>query len=614
MANVPLTIAPGVISDDTTFLAKGAWSDVDKVRFWRGQPQTIGGWESFIGELLGGVCRTVFGWTDNASTMNVAFGTHQTLEVSVGGGLYDITPATSSTAEGTITLSTTTAPAIDQTFVVSGQTFTFKTTRSATGQVTIGADATARAANIVTALNTDIGSEVTASSSTNVVTVVADVAGFAGNLAFRNGNSTGLTFSGYGYLSGGSTFTPGLINGTGGLGYGTGAYSTGAWSEPSTGDFWPQTWSLAAYGESLMANPRGQTIFWWQNNITSPAEALANAPANVTYMLTTQTRQVMAFGCNEELSGDFNALCIRFTDVEDPTDWQTRSSNLAGEVILEGGGRIVAARQIANYLYVWTDAALYLGQFTGNVAQPWKFDRQGDHCGLIGPNAAVIVGQRAFWIAPNRQFYGCGLGGEPRQLSSPLQADFAAHLSDSQADKIVATSVTEFGEVWWFYPDDREGVENSRYVSLTDDGFWSKGMLPRTAFVDASPAVSPIGVTYEGQVYYHERGASADGNAISGFIESADQYISEADSLVMVRGVWPDFSQQEGPLSMTVATRLYPQSTRREKGPFAMPKGKKRKDFLLQGRLLNVRIDFNSSPAFFRLGKIEVDVVETGRR
>lgn len=505
MSNIPLIIQPGLVSDDTTYSRKGAWSDVDKVRFWRGFPQTIGGWESFSGDLLGGVCRTIFVWTDTLGEENTAFGTHQTLEVSYGGGLYDITPATD--------------------------------------------------------------------------------------------------------------FTPGLVDGTGGLGYGSGAYSEGEYSEPSTDIYYPLTWSLSAYGENLIANPRGQGIFRWENVTATPAALVPNAPDEVTYALVTQTRQVMAFGCNEEVSGDFNPLCIRFSNVEDPEDWATSPSNLAGEVIIDGPGRIVAARLIGEYIYVWTDNALYLGQFTGNPTQPWRFDKQGSNCGLLGPNAAWIVGQKAFWVGTNTQFYAVGMGGEPQLIVSPVQTEFSNNLSLTQADKIVASGVSEFGEVWFFYPDSRDGIENSRYLALsTLDGLWSRGTLARTAFVDSGPNISPLGVTYEGQIYLHERGNSADGSAFDWYMETADQYIGEADTLYMVRGIWPDFKDQQGVVCLDFYSRLYPQGPQRQKGSFVLAPNKNRKDFLVQSRIMKLRISGNAAPTFCRLGKPELDAVETSRR
>lgn len=136
---ISLDIPPGLSADDTSFTAAGRWADGSNIRFWRGRPQVIGGWERLVDTPLTGVCRSVRSWTDQAAVLNVAFGTHSRLQVFKGGGLYDITP-------------------------------------------------------------------------------------------------TGLA--------------TGLVDGTGGQGYGTGAYSTGAWSEPSSGDYFPRTWSLAAWGRT----------------------------------------------------------------------------------------------------------------------------------------------------------------------------------------------------------------------------------------------------------------------------------------------------------------------------------------------------------------------------
>ena len=90
---VPLKIPPGLNGDDTTYAAAGRWVDCNNVRFDRDVPQVIGGWESVTVSLLTGVCRTAFQWTDSLATLNIAFGTHAALEVWLGGGLYDVTPA-----------------------------------------------------------------------------------------------------------------------------------------------------------------------------------------------------------------------------------------------------------------------------------------------------------------------------------------------------------------------------------------------------------------------------------------------------------------------------------------------------------------------------------------
>jgi hypothetical protein len=504
MGRVPIEIPPGLNSDDTSYAAAGGWADASNIRWRNGRWQTIGGWESLTVELLSGVCRTVFPWTDNTGQINVAFGTHATLELWIGGELFNITP----------------------------------------------------------------------------VGLVA-----------------------------------GAVDGAGSAGYGVGQYGIGPYGEPSIEEYFARTWSLSNYGESLMANPRGATIYWWQNDTGTPAEPLTGAPEEVSFMLVNPQRQVMAFGCNEEISGDFNGLAIRFSDLENPEDWTTTPINNAGEVILGGGGRLVGARVVGRHVFTWTDSGLYLGIFVGDPAQTWRFDKVGDNCGLIGPNAAVVVGQTAYWLSPDGQFYACPLGGTPEPIPCPIRSDFWDHLAGSQADKVVASSCAAFSEIRFDYPDDRDGFENSRYLSLNlKDGVWARGLMARAAYVDAAPADSPIGVTPDGHVYWHERGNSADGLPISWFIETADQHIGDNRRQMMIRDMEPDFQDQVGPLSVTLFTRDYPQAVAETYGPYMFLPGDEFLDFRAEGRLARIRFSGSSSPCFARMGRPSFDLVGTGQR
>ena len=229
--------------------------------------------------------------------------------------------------------------------------------------------------------------------------------------------------------------------------------------------------------------------------------------------------QVFALGCNEEVSGTFNPLCVRHSSVRNNAQWSTSASgSTAREYILTGGGRSVAGRMCGPGLLVWTGDALFLGTFVGALNQPWRFDRVGRNCGLLGPNAVVVVGQAAFWVSPDRQFYRYALGGQPEPIACPIRRDFAEELAASQGDKVVASSNAEFSEVRFDYPDRRDGFENSRYLALAlsgqDAGAWHRGQMARTAFVDAGPSAYPIGVTYDGSVFLHEKGRSADGGQL----------------------------------------------------------------------------------------------------
>jgi len=415
-------------------------------------------------------------------------------------------------------------------------------------------------------------------------------------------------------------FTPGAIDGAGSAGYGTGAYNVGGYGQPSETDYFPLTWSFGAWGEQLLASPRNQTIFAWTNDPMQRAQPLANAPARVTHMLVAPLNggyQVFALGCDEEVSGNFNPLCIRHSSIRKNTEWSTTASgSTAREYILTGGGRIVAGRMCGPCMLVWTSDALFLGTFAGALNQPWRFERVGRNCGLIGPNAAVVVGQTAFWTSPDRQFYRYALGGQPEPIPCPIRGDFAGELAASQGDKVMASSNAEFSEVRFDYPDRRDGYENSRYVALAvsgpDVGCWYRGVMARTAFVDAGPSSYPIGVTYDGKVFLHERGRSADGAPFGWFIETADN-VPDQESVILVRGLWPDFKDQIGPVTVEVSGRLHPQTGEITTAAVTMAPGEQRADLLTSGRLFRIRMSGNSAPTGCRIGMPTFDVTPAGR-
>lgn len=590
---IPLDIPAGLVSDDTTFAAGGRWADSSNVRFWEGRPQTIGGWEALSSDLLTGICRSVLSWSDLAAVNNVAFGTHSALQVWLGGALYTITP-------------TSAVPGISlgaNPLSVTSGSYNVAVTQAAHG-FTAGSVVTISGATAVGGITPNGTYSVLYAPDANTFVVVhafpATSTAVGGGAAVASRAQV--------------AFAPGNIDGTGGAGFGTGTFSTGTYSSPSTSDYFPRTWSMGAWGQNLVASPRGGAIHCWTNATGVPAAPLLNSPAQVTCCLVAPQDQIFALGCNEEVSKTFNPLCIRHCSVRNNTEWSTGPSTTAREYVLPGGGRIVGGRVIGASILVWTSHALFLGTFLGSLSQPWRFDRVGEKCGLIGANAAVVVGQSAYWLGPDLQFYQYDLGGAPRPLVCPIRDEMADNFAQSQGDKATASSISAFGEIRFDYPDARDGLENSRYLTYSLlEGAWSRGVMARSAFVDAGPSPSPIGVRPDGAIYWHERGASADGAPITWHIETADQYLSE-DETVLVRGVWPDFAHQVGPATLEVTARLKPQDQEASSSVAALSPGADRADLRASGRLFRVRFSGASSPTRWRLGRTVFDVAAAGRR
>lgn len=590
---IPLDLPPGLVGDETSFVAAGRWADGSNVRFWRGRPQVIGGWESLGGGDLTGVCRKVFAWTDNAAGLNIAFGTHSALQTWIGGGLFDITPVL---ARPAVTLEAAPLAVSEGSDVV--------TVRLAGHGLADGEAIDVAGAGAVGGITPNIsGAVVTVIDQDHISYVFSAPA-----TASATGGGTGVV------VTPRRAFEPGAIDGTGGQGYGTGTYSTGAYSSPSTADFFPRTWSLSAFGEQLIGNPRGGAIYAWANDPGTPAAPLTDSPREVTASLVSHTDQIFALGCNEEVSGTFNPLCIRHSGIRRSTEWTTASDTTAREYVLAGGGRIVGAGVAGQFILVWTSDKLFVGTFVGTLNQPWRFDPVGEHCGLIGPNAFAIAGSQALWLAPDLQFRSYALGGAVQIVPCPIRDEMARNLASAQGDKIAAATVSAYDEVRFDYPDARDGNENSRYLAVClGDGSWSKGIMARSAFVDAGPQQDPVGVTPDGRVYWHERGRSADGAAFAWFIESADQYLSE-DQTLMVRGLWPDMAGQAGAAAVRLKTRLKPQGESRTYGPYPLAPGAALVDLRASGRLFCVRLSGQGSPTAGRIGRPVFDVAPAGGR
>lgn len=400
-----------------------------------------------------------------------------------------------------------------------------------------------------------------------------------------------------------------------GSGYGAGTYGSGSWSDPAL-TYFARTWSLTTYGDNLIASPRGGTVYEWTGDTAVAATAVTNAPTQIDTCLVTPERQILAFGCNEETSGNYNPLCIRGSDIENITSWTTSVTNNAFEHILEGGGRIVAAHLIGAFIAVWTDRALYLGEFVGDPGQAYRFDRIGQNCGLIGPNAVTVLEQTAYWLGTDKQFRTWSLGGVPQVLTCPIHRDFKDNLVTAQKEKVVAVPIAQYGEVWWFYPDTRDGTENSRYVAFSvaesiQSPVWFRGQLARTGAVDAATSSYPVMTTQAGVVYYHENGEDADGSGLAWHIQSADTYIDEGNRAVMLRGIVPDFEEQDGDVSLTVFVRSYPMAAATTKGPYTIGTSATKKDFRASGRLVAMKL---SGTADMRLGRPVFDAVLVGER
>ena len=347
--------------------------------------------------------------------------------------------------------------------------------------------------------------------------------------------------------------------------------------------------------------------------VLTTANLIPEAPNQVGTVFVTAERNLVACGTIDADTTVFDPMHVRWSDRENNRDWTASAANLAGGYTLSHGSRIVRGLAGNRENLIFTDTAVYRMRSVPDPSAVYAFDLLGEGCGLIGPNAAVQVNGVYYWVGPGK-FYRY-VGGVPEPLPNPNERDFWDNLANVQGAKIYAAHLSARSEVWWFYPDEREGIECSRYLIFNyADGAWVTGYYARTAYADAGIFPFPLAVNSSGAVYYQEKDFSNDGAARETMLESSYFMLGDGDTFVTVMGFRPDFDDLQGGLSFTFYSRDYPQGTERTYGPYMITGATKRISTRIKGRQIKFKIESDDAPSFYRLGKITFDVKESGQK
>ena len=328
MAFQRLQFRPGVVRDQTNYTGEGGWWDGDKVRFYSGYPQKLGGWKKYTANTLIGTCRQMWGWITTFSDNFLGLGTNAKVYIEAGGNLSDITPYADISAAGDVTFSATagsatitvTDPAISATVgnyvtfsgalglggnitaavlnqnyriatVISGTQSTIEAKSPTTGLPVLATSVDA-STNIFTANVSDIITFTTYTPVLNDVLYVSTTSALPSPLVINTkyyvitpagstcelsltigGAAINITTTGTGIQSaqGASTvgsyeIDVGYIGGTYGYGWGVGGWSRGGWGSGAINPVaLPQRdWWFDNFNNDLVMNIRNEGIYYWE--------------------------------------------------------------------------------------------------------------------------------------------------------------------------------------------------------------------------------------------------------------------------------------------------------------------------------------------------------------
>tara|TARA_R110002072_G_scaffold221225_4_gene378365 strand:+ start:1112 stop:3010 length:1899 start_codon:yes stop_codon:yes gene_type:complete len=627
-----LQFKPGINREVTAYTNEGGWFDSDQVRFSKGYPEKIGGWQKRGIDNFLGTCRALHPWVALDRDQYMGVGTNLKYYIDRGGEYNDITPLRLTTAAG------------DVTFAATNGSSTLVVTDTAHGSVAndfVTYSGAASLGGVITAGVLNQEYQITLVVNANSYHVTARAAGALINAPLvpllANGSDSG---NGGGSIVGKYQINVGLDITVRSSGWGAGTWSRGTWGSASTDAIVSNTlrlWSHDNFGEDLLINVRDGGIYYWDETAGLGARAvdittLSTLPSIPTVakqiLVSDRDRHVIAFGCDPESTpGVQDPLSIRFSSQESITDWATTATNTAGELRLGSGSEIVTAIETRQQILVMTDTTLYAMQYLG---PPFTFGVTAisENITIASPNAAIAVDDNVFWMGRS-EFYI--YSGAVQRLPCMVRDYVFSDLNENQLEKINVALNTEHSEVWWFYPSSNSEEVDKYVVYNYLEQVWYYGTFGRTAWVDRGIFDFPIAATNDGFLYEHELGfddgTTNPASAINAYIQSSPMDIGDGEQFMFIRKMIPDvdFKNSTAILpetNITLDVKNAPDGTYTSSQTDAFVKTQaaavslrtEQLYFRLRGRQMRFKISSDELEVTWRLGSPRVDIRPDGRR
>jgi len=634
-----LQFRPGVNREITAYSNEGGWFDIDNVRFQKGYPEKIGGWQKRSSNSFLGTCRALHPWVSLDRDQYVGVGTNLKYYIDEGGFYNDVTPLRLTTSAGAVTFAATNGSS-ELTVSHSNHGAVVNDFVTYSGAASLGGLITANVLNqeyYVTEVVDTNSYKIKARAAGTSISDITYEGQLNPSLVTANGSDTG---NGGGSVVGAYQINTGLDIGVSGAGWGAGTWGRGTWGSASSDAIVTNTlrlWSHDNFGEDLLMNVRDGGIYYWDETNTLSTRgvdittlAAANKAPSVAkqVLVSDRDRHVIAFGCDTEANpGVQDPLAIRFSSQESLTDWETRSDNTAGELRLGSGSEIVTALETRQQILVFTDTTLYSMQFLG---PPFTFgvNSLSENITVAGPNAAIAVDDNVFWMG-RAEFYV--YSGAVQRLPCLVRDFVFSDINEEQLDKINAALNTEHSEIWWYYPSENSSEVNRYVVYNYLEKVWYYGSFGRTAWIDRGIFDFPFAANADGYIYEHEIGFD-DGTTnpitpINAFIQSSPMDIGDGEQFMLLRKMIPDVDFRDSTailpdVNITLDVKNVPDGTysKTETDSFVKTQAAsvsartEQLDFRLRGRQMRFKIESEDLGVTWRLGSPRLDIRPDGRR
>ena len=385
-------------------------------------------------------------------------------------------------------------------------------------------------------------------------------------------------------------------------------------------------WNQDTWGEDLIFNSFDGAGYYWdkdlgvaaRSSILSAQTGASSTPGQIRQiMVSGSDRHVIAFGCTPYGSTNQDLLQIRWSNQEDPFNWTPTAINTSGDQRLSSGSEIIRAIKTRAEILIWTDVSLHSMRFVGPPLT-FGFSLLANGTSLISPNAVVSVDDKVFWMA-RENFYV--YTGKVENVPCTVLRYVFDDINLAQKYKFFAASNRMFNEVIWFYVSST-ATEIDRYAKFNYvEGTWDIGVLSRTAWIDYGindfprAAGTDSGSNY---IYNHEFGTTADGAAMTSFIESSDFDLDPAgEQFMFINRMIPDIdiaTSSSATVDYILKTRDYPGDTLATNSTNAISSTTQQAFLRARARQAAIRIQSSAADVAWTLGDLRLEARPDGER
>ncbi len=204
-----------------------------------------------------------------------------------------------------------------------------------------------------------------------------------------------------------------------------------------------------------------------------------------------------------------NAGLIKNCAASDPTDWNSPDANevnvATGKIVkglpVRGGSNSPSG-------LFWSLDSIIRVSFVGGVGTPaqyWRYDIISSQSSILSSQSVIEYDGIYYWCGVDRFLLYNGVVKEiPNNMN---QNWFFDNLNYSQRQKVWATKVPRFGEIWWFYPrGDSSECNDAIIYNVRENVWYDAGQAPGAR----------RSAGYFSQVFRFPINASTEVNAVGG--------------------------------------------------------------------------------------------------